>query len=241
MAEHPADLPSGYADPVLQSLVMVDDGRVHLSLAIVSAAGWQSRVAQNPTGKAIIDFADGWTQLRFLIAEDACIQRHHRDTDDPARRAVADPPQRVLSGQEIVLANASEAVRFTHVGADVVMLRLVARDPEARRAIECDAHSGAVLRVRQAQAHEGRTRMTLSLLRSLGELEALGGIREGLTHWPPHLRWHGVMEALALDSRVGFGMLEAMVVNDPDPGLRGQAAQTRATLIARYPDLREAR
>lgn len=237
MARHPATLPGGYADGLRQSLVLLDDGRVHLSLVIVSAAEWRART-DGERINTIIDFADGWTRLRFLVADDVTVQRHYRAADDDTRRASADPPQRVQVGQEFVLDNASEALRLIAVGADVVMLRLVERDPVASRAIECDADSGAVLRIRQAQSCDGRTRMTLSLLRSLGVGDALGVIANKLPHWPPHLRWHGVMEALALDSHDGFALLEAMVRNDPDISLRKQARQTRTTLLARYPELR---
>ncbi len=237
MALHPAELPRGYADPVLQSLVLVDDGRVHLSLAMISADGWQARMADRHGAKSIVEFVDGWTRLRFLVADDIWVQRHLRVPSNISRRAWAEEPCVVRGGEEFLLDNATEALRFSHVGADAVLVRMMVRDPMATQAIECDADSGAVLRVRQAQSHEGRTRMTVSLLRSLQINQALQVIRDSLGQWSPHLRWHGVMEALAIDSQAGFELLEAMMRDDPDAGLRRQAAQTRATLLTRYPEL----
>ena len=239
MAQHPADLPSGYADPVLQSLVMLDDGRIHLSLVMLSAADWQAQRGRTDGRAQTIDFADGSARLRFLVAADLVVQRHWLDSAEGDVRARSERPFKVQSGQDLTLVNATEALRFTHVGADVVMLRLVGRDPRAQLAVECDARSGAVLRVRQAQSHEGRIRMTVSLLRSLGIAEAVAVIRDGMPQWPPHVRWHGAMEALALDSRAGFALLEELVRDDPDPGVRRQAAAVRDILLARYPDLGE--
>lgn len=237
MAQHPADLPGGYADPVLQSLVMLDNGRVHLSLAMLSAADWQARIAGGGGGAKTVDFADGLTRVRFLVADDLVVQRYWLVPSKDTVRARPDPPIKVEPGLDLALDNASEALRFTHIGADIVMVRLAVRDPAAQQAVECDASSGEVLRVRQAQSHEGRLRMTVSLLRSLGIGEAIAVIRDSMPQWPPHLRWHGVMEALVLDSRAGFAMLEDLVRDDPDPGVRTQAAEVRDALLARYPDL----
>lgn len=237
MAHHPADLPGGYTDPVLQSLVMLDDRRVHLSLAMLSAAEWQARMAGGDGGAQTVDFADGSTRVRCLVADDLVVQRYWFASAEGSASARSDPPFMVEPGLDLTLENASEALRFASVGSDVVMVRMLVRDPNARQAVECDARSGAVLRTRQAQSHEGRMRMTISLLRSLGHQEAVTVIRERMPEWPPHLRWHGVMEALALDSRAGFAMVERLVQNDPDPGVRDQAAQLRDSLLARHPQL----
>jgi hypothetical protein len=237
MAQHPADLPGGYSDPVMQSLVMLDDGRIHLSLAMLSSAAWQARMVGVDGGVPTVDFADGATRVRFLVADDLVVQRHWLVAAEGSVRARSDPPFKVEPGVDLILDNASEALRFRSVGSDVVMIRLLVRDFNARLAVECDARSGAVLRTRQAQSHEGRMRMTVSLLRSLGVGEAIAIIRERMPQWPSHLRWHGVMEALALDSRAGFAMLEGLVQDDPDTGVRDQAAQLRDSLLARHPQL----
>ncbi len=237
MAHHPAELPGGYTDWVLQSLVMLDDGRVHLSLVMLSAAESQVRKARGDGGAQTVDFGDGTTRVRFLVADDLVVQRHWLASEEGRARARSDPPFKVEPGLDLTLDNASEALRFTHVGADVVMIRLAARNSSARQAVECDARSGAVLRNRQAQSHEGRARMTVSLLRSLGIGAAIAVIRDCMPQWPPHLRWHGVMEAIAIDSRAGFALLESLVRNDRDAGVRDQAAQLRDTLLARHPEL----
>ena len=239
MAQHPADLPGGYADPVLQSLMMLDDGRVHLSLAIVDAAAWQARRTGAGGDPGIIDFAAGWTRIKVVIADDLVVQHHELISAKGSLQAIPTPPLKIEPGQEFALANATEALRFTHVGADAVILRLVVRDPLARQAVECDSQSGAVVRIRQAQSHEGRIRMTLSLLRSLGVGEAVSFVRDGMPDWPAHLRWHAVMEALALESRAGFALLEDLLRDDPDPQIRRQASRLRDSLLARYPDLRD--
>jgi len=230
-------LPAGFADPVCQSLVMLDHQRVHLSLAIVSAEGWKAERATQVGAPQIVGFADGWTTIRFLSAPLAKVQRHYLVQTSQQRRAFAECPSQVTTGEVICLENAREALRFVGLGADVVMLRLLVRDPDAQQAVECDARTGAVLRVREAQSGDGRTRMVLSLLRSLGRSDAVPAIAEALASWPAHLRWHGVREALATDSIAGFALLQAMADTDPDADLRALARRTCDDLLTRYPQL----
>lgn len=233
----PPDLPAGYADPVCQSLVMLDYRNVHLSLAIISADGWNAQRDARRENPDIIGFADGWTAIRFLVAPDATIQRHVLDRTDDGWRAFAQAPEVVATDRVLRFSNAREATRLVHVGADVIMARLLVRDPGEEVAYECDARTGAVLRVRQAQSHLGRTQMIVSLLRSLGRRDAVPVIAEAMADWPAHLRWHGAREALAMDSLAGFKLLEALAARDPDLQLRALARQTRDDLIARYPEL----
>jgi len=230
-------LPAGFADPVCQSLVMLDHQRVHLSLAIVSAEGWKAESVTQVGAPQIVGFADGWTTIRFLSAPLAKVQRHYLVRTSQQRRAFAECPRQVTTGEVICLDNAREALRFVGLGADVVMLRLLVRDPDAQQAVECDARTGAVLRIREAQSGDGRTRMMLSLLRSLGRSDAVPAIAEALASWPAHLRWHGVREALATDSIAGFALLQAMAETDPDADLRALARRTRDDLFTRYPQL----
>lgn len=230
-------LPAGFADPVCQSLVMLDHQRVHLSLALVTAEGWQAERKTQVGAPQIVGFADGWTTIRFLSAPSAKVQRHYLNQTLQDRRAFAESPRQVTTGEVICLDNAREALRFVELGADVIMMRLLVRDPDAQQAIECDAHSGEVLRVREAQSGDGRTRMILSLLRSLGRSDAVPAIAEALASWPPYLRWHGVREALATDSIAGFALLQAMADTDSDADLRALARRTRDDLLTRYPQL----
>lgn len=230
-------LPAGYADPVCQSVVLLDHGGVHLSLAIVTASGWQAQSEATWEEGGIVGFADGWTWIRFLDAPDVLLQQFVLDGEGEGQRAVAEYPVRVTTGDTLRLANACESFRFTYVGADIVMLRMLVRDPDAREATECDARSGAVLRRRQAQSHDGRTQMLVSLLRSLGRKDAVPVIAANHRHWPDHLRWHGVREALATDTVEGFRLLQALAAGDPDDGLRAQAKRVRDDLIGHYPQL----
>ena len=233
-------LPAGHSDPVLQSVVMLDDGRVQLSLAIVSADGWRHQRANSAGQRQVVGFADGWTRICFLSAGDVAIQLFTLDGGANGTQAIAHPPRQVAAGDTIDLANMRQAIRLSHLGQDAVMLRLLVRDPAQAQAAEYDAETGEVLRVRQAQSHEGRTQMIVSLLRSLGRDDAIPIIADQIDSWPPHLRWHGVREALAIDSRAGITMLSAMAAEDPDAGLRSLAARTCDDLVARYPVLVQA-
>lgn len=233
----PLHLPAGYADPVMQSLVMLDDGRIHLSLAIITAPGWHSRPMPGSDAPQVVGFTDGWTRLRFLAGRDASIQRFVLNRAPPTFRAIAQPPITVREGALIRLDNAYETFRFTDIRADVVMLRLLVRDCAVMEAVECDAVSGQVLRTRQAQSPDGRVQMVVSLLRSLGRRDALDIVAQDIAGWPAHLRWHGAREALASDSHAGFALLKAMAVADPDVDLRALAKRTCDDLAMRYPQL----
>ena len=169
----------------------------------------------------------------FLSAPDAELQLFTL-VDDTAS---AQQPQAVTAGDIIDLANDREALRFSRLSGDVLMLRLLVRDPEASVAVECDAVTGKVLRRRQAQSHEGRTQMMVSLLRSLGRADAVSVIAEAISAWPPHLRWHGVREAIAMDSIAGAALLARLARSDPDAALRALASSTQNDLLARYPVL----
>lgn len=237
IAEDPPLLPAGFADPVCQSLVILDHGRVNLSLAVIGAARWNARRAGGAEDRDIVGFADGWTTIRFLHAGCARIQRHILSPTTKGWRSFSETPEEVTNGQSIRMDNAVEALRFVEVGADVVMLRLLVRDPDVEQAIECDARTGEVLRVREAQARHGQTRMTVSLLRSLGRRDAVPVIARSLASWPAHLRWHGVREALATDSLTGFDLLQDIAASDPDPALRALARRTRDALAEQYPQL----
>ncbi len=234
MAQETVPLPPGYSDPTVRSLVLFDDGDVHLSLAMFDA---QASCADR-SGQDTLEFADGWTRLWFVRADRVEAQRICR-TDTPQAGVRRDPPRQVRPGQEFLLDNASEILRFTAIGGACIFLRLLVRNPMQRHAVEHDAASGAIVRIRQAQAHEGRLQMTLSLLRSLGRADAIDTIADKPQSWPPDLRWHGVREALALDSRRGFALLEAMSREDPDPMLRALARETRDRLLQAYPQLGE--
>lgn len=234
MARDPAILPPGHASPWLQSLVLFDDGELHLSLAMIEGRAWHS--ARQIEAQQTLEFADGWARLCFLRAEQVEVQRFHRD---PARpdRAYAHGFQQVRTGQEFALDNASELLRFSTIEGECLYLRLLVRDPDQRHVSEHDTRTGALLRIRQAQAHEGRLQMTLSLLRSLGRTDAVDGVAQKVSDWPPELRWHAVREALALDSRRGFALLDAMSRDDPDPKLRALALATRERLLLAHPEL----
>ncbi len=236
MAGDPARLPAGYADPVLQSLVLLDDGELHLSLAFVDAVRWNERHAKADGGGDVIEFADGWTRVRVLHATGATVQMHARSDRGEWR---ADRPKRLCQGQEFVLDNARQALRFCSVSHDIVLLRLLVRDPDLRHVVECEAATGQVLRRRQAQSHDARVQMMLSLLRSLGRTGAIDVIAASIGAWPPELRWHGVCEALALDAFSGFALLEAMAREDADPDLRALAQQTRSQRVVAHPQVAE--
>lgn len=237
MALETPRLPAGFADPVCQSVVILDHARVHLSLAMVSAVAWNAERGGDAAKQDIVGFADGWTTIRFLAAPSARIQRHLLLQTNEGWRAYREAPETVSPGQSIRLNNAIEALRFVEVDADVIMLRLLVRDPKLPEAIECDADTGAVLRVREAQSRHGRIRMIVSLLRALGRRDAVPVIAEVMESWPVHLRWHGVREALATDSQAGFDLLQTMAASDPDAQLRSLAVRTCDDLIARYPQL----
>lgn len=230
-------LPAGFEDPVCQSVVMFDHDRVHLSMALISAEGWQAQHCDQQNAQGIIGFADGWTAIRWLSAPAATIQRYQLLRDGGEWRSWSEPPEGISPDRITYLDNAIQALRFVDVGADLIMLRLLVRDPHATHAIECDASSGAVLRVREAQSHDGRIRMILSLLRSLQRRDAVATVARIIATWPSHLRWHGVREALAIDSIAGFALLTAMSRTDPDPALRSLAQTTRDDLADRYPQL----
>lgn len=231
-AEHPL-LPTGFAGPALQSLVMLDDGELHLSVAMIDAVQWQAASAAKQRGQAMVEFGDGWTHLRFLKADHVQAQRVHRR----AETLSVDPPMEIGEGQEFHLVNNREALRLIDMGDDTLVLRLLVHDPDQHYAYEFDAENGALLRTRQARSHEARTQMTLSLLRSLGRKETLDRIAKGLPDWPAELRWHAVREALALDSRAGFALLERLISEDPEDRVRDLAEKTRASLVASHPEL----
>lgn len=234
MAHDPAILPTGHGTPWLRSLVLFDDGELHLSLAMIEGRAWHA--ARQLEAQETLEFADGWTRLCFLRAEQVEVQRFHRD---PARpdRAYPQGYQQVRVGQEFALDNASELLRFSAIGGECLYLRLLVRNPDQRHVTEHDARTGALLRIRQAQSHEGRLQMTLSLLRSLGRADAMDLIAQKIAEWPPELRWHTVREALALDSRRGFALLDTISRSDPDPKLRALALDTRVRLLLAHPEL----
>ena len=237
LAQKAPQLPAGFADPVCQSVVMFDHDRVHLSMALISAEGWQAQHGDQQNAQGIIGFADGWTAIRWLSAPAATIQRYQLLRNEGAWHSWSEPAESVSRDRITFLDNAVQALRFVEVGADLIMLRLLVRDPHATHAIECDASSGAVLRVREAQSHDGRVRMIVSLLRSLQRRDAVATIARMIATWPSHLRWHGVREALAIDSMAGFALLTAMSQSDPDPALRSLAHATREGLAERFPQL----
>ena len=234
MASRRPGLPPGYSDPALQSLVMLDDGQLHLSLALIDGVRWRALHAAADDQPCIVEFADGWTRLRFLKGEGAELRIYHRDADGTLE---PDDPQSVRDGQEFALDNARQSLRLSAVGDDVLLVRLLVRDPGLGHALECDAATGQVLRTRQAQSHEARTQMILSLLRSLARADAIALVADLVATWPAELRWHAVREALVLDSRAGFALLLAMGRDDPDPKLRQLASETRDRLIVAHPQL----
>ncbi|MFN3475605.1 MAG: hypothetical protein ACK4ZW_16315 [Blastomonas sp.] len=237
MARETPRLPAGFADPVCQSVVILDHARVHLSLAMISAAQWKSECDAETTRQEIVGFADGWTTIRFLAAPGARIQRHILSQTSEGWRATRETPEAVVTGQSIRLNNAIEALQFVDVVADVIMLRLFVRDPDLQEAIECNARTGTVVRVREAQSRQGRIRMILSLLRAMGRRDAVPLVARAMASWPGHLRWHAVREALATDSQAGFALLQTMAKSDPEAQVRALASRTRDDLMVRYPQL----
>lgn len=234
MAQDPAILPNGHSTPWLRSLVLFDDGELHLSLAMIDGPAWHA--ARQLETQDTLEFADGWTRLCFLRAGQVEVQRFHRDPSRPDR-ARPQGHQQVRVGQEFALDNACDILRFSAIDGECLYLRLLIRDPDQRHVTEHDARTGALLRIRQAQSHEGRLQMTLSLLRSLGRGDAIDLIAQKIAQWPPELRWHAVREALALDSRRGFALLDTMGRSEPDPKLRALARDTRARLLLAHPEL----
>ena len=230
MASDPAILPPGFGGAALRSLVMLDDGALHLSVAMFDTGSWQKqRSLEQPD---TVEFADGWTRLHFLRADEVEVQRLGRN---PAPNSTE--PERVHPGTEFILDNSCEALRFTAIGGECIVLRLLVRNPAQRHALEADAVTGAVRRIRQARSHEGRLQMTLSLLRSLGCRDAVDDVVQRVDEWPPELRWHAVCEMLALDACKGFALLDSMSRSDPDPALRGLALDTRIGLLLKHPEL----
>jgi hypothetical protein len=228
-------LPKGRSDPCMHSLVMMDCPPVQLSLAWISAEGWQ-RQRDARGGAEVIGFADGWTRLCLLAGRDLAIRRYRLD----ASGLHAEPIETLSAGAMLSLDNARESLRFAHVATDAVLLRLLVRDDAAELAREHDAATGRLLRTRQAQSWQGRIQMMLSLLRAMGRRDAVPMIAEQLPFWPKALRWHAVREVLACDASAGLALLHTVSLHDPDSELRSLALRTSADLAARYPQLASA-
>lgn len=234
MSRDSAIMPPGQQAPALRSLVMLDDGELQLSLAMFDALAWRAARASSAIGT--IEFADGMTRLYFLRADQVEVQLCYRDPANlgPIR---SERHQRISSGKQFLLDNATQVLRFTDIAGECVVLRLLIRDPRQRHAVQVDAVSGTVKRVRQARSHDGRLQMTLSLLRSLECKAALTFVSERIANWPAELRWHAVCEMLALDARGGFVLLDAMGRSDPEETLRVLASDTRLRLLVAHAEL----
>ena len=242
MADIVAHPQRGVAVPVhagqgVASLRLYRDRHVALSLMLYDRRpATNDRVAG--ARPASLSFTGGWTRLRVVGGGPA---RGVRYRLEPARngelRCREWRRDWLVPGRSLTIANAGQALRFDSIDRDMAILKLVVRDPRCEVARIFDAVTGRRIGQRQAREEEGRMRMVMTLLRSLGRRDAVLAIAEAMADSSEYLRWEAMRECLALDARQAMPGLVAMARQDPSPELRALAARTNHWLAANHPGL----
>lgn len=118
-----------------------------------------------------------------------------------------------------------QAQLICDAGADVVTLVATIRAGAAPLMREYDIHSGALLRVADADDRPSRTEMLLRFLRVAGRADAGACFDDATRAHGFHLRWAAMREWLALDAAAAANRLGEMACDDPHAEVRTAAAR----------------
>lgn len=118
-----------------------------------------------------------------------------------------------------------QAQLICDAGADVVTLVATIRAGAAPLMREYDIHSGALLRVADADDRPSRTEMLLRFLRVAGRADAGACFDDATRAHGFHLRWAAMREWLALDAAAAANRLAEMACDDPHAEVRTAAAR----------------
>ncbi len=240
--EQPLMLPAlrHFTNGVLHSVIIVDTPHVALSLAVVNAAAWQDAQQHMNAGTDIVSFTPGIVYMKILHGS-GCAEFHKKTPHEGTHASCIKAGRKdVKKGSVIRIDGASQAMRFSAIDTDILMLRILRKPVKAVLKQEFDANSGALVFEASGHDRDTRTQMMLALLRTMKRSDTAPVMAMLARQGEAHMRWQAMRECIATDIATGIAELRHMAAKDEAPELRAIAARTLAELEAQYPQLRNA-
>lgn len=163
----------------------------------------------------------------------------HADPIDEGFSMLDAPPLRrgalvvLEAGQTIRIDGRSEGFTIEGASADLLLLRASVHVDRALFQREFDTVDGRMVAASATREDSSRTRMLLTMLRSIGCSTAGEAFEVALGEPEFDLRWHAMREWLLHDLPRALPQLERMADGDPHPEVRTAARATLARLAER--------
>lgn len=210
-----------HRDALRIGAVLFDCPAVSIAASVTSA----SAMARLPPPRTIV-FTGRAAITRTVRAGGARLRRWCADAMAPEFNAGDAAPCSVLEpvrledGMIHRTDGRWQAQLICDAGADVVTLVATIRAGAAPLMREYDIHSGALLRVADADDRPSRTEMLLRFLRVAGRADAGACFDDATRAHGFHLRWAAMREWLALDAAAAANRLAEMACDDPHAEVR---------------------
>ena len=231
---------------MVDGLALVDTPRLTLSLAVMDADAFAAYRRKQEDAPQLVGFAPGHVAIAFVKTGGIALERFTVAGDGDNAALANEGIWRPETGDILIQDHGRQAFRFTALETDCVMLRAYVRDGESANGArahmrEFDVITGQLVHLSTGADVTARTKMMLSLLRTMDRRDAAPHYIEALSNSVFDVRWHAMREFLALDVEAALPHLDAMAAADPHPQVRRAAASTVALLCASHPEIAEAR
>lgn len=216
--------------PSFATMQLAREGAAALSLAV-----YEEKVDCAPPRSAV--FSD--RELRELVlAGSGEASIHHVRVGHEARVRIESEKRTLGAGSRLETVGGDSVRQIERVAGRLVMLQLthVAEQPGLTR--EYAIPSGKLLMQSSGDKRSSQCEMAMAVLGAMERRDAAGAIADLAHSGPDHLRWEALRHTLALDSRRGMRLAEAIAGEAGDP-LAEPARQLHAQLLAAHPQLAE--
>lgn len=140
------------------------------------------------------------------------------------------------AGSRLATVGGDSARQIGRVAGRLVILQLTRLPDRPGLTREYAILSGELLMQSSGDKRASQCEMAMAVLGAMDCRDAAGAIEEMARSGPDHLRWEALRHTLALDSRRGMRLAEAIAGEADDP-LAESARRLHAQLLAAHPQL----
>ena len=209
---------------------LASEGGAALSLAV-----YEEKADFAPPRRAV--FSD--RELHELVlAGSGEASIHHVLGGQGARVRIESEKRTLGAGSRLATVGGNSARQIGRVAGRLVMLQLTRVPDRPGLTREYAIPSGELLMQSSGDKSASQCEMAMAVLGAMERRDAAGAIADLALSGPDHLRWEALRHTLALDSRRGMRLVEAIAGEAGDP-LAEPAKLLHAELLASHPQLAE--
>ena len=224
-------------DDVQRGVLLIESEAAAIVLVRLSAAALARRRTVGPAKSIAIQGVLG--AIHVLEPGGARLRHWHAPPVDAGFSMATEQKLRqgeilqLERGQMLRVDGRTSSYTIEDAASDLLLLRASVRIDHAPYQREFDTTDGRMIAASAAREDASRTRMMLTMLRSMRCSKAGEVFAMALKEPEFDLRWHAMREWLLHDLAAATPALESMAVDDPHPEVRAAAAATCKRLAQR--------